>query len=186
MVYWVGMSAQQRTTHQRNLSPRTSTTRVHGKKKEPRDKTAHDSTQYQGKSAHSAYGQDADNPRPRSRIEAADQDERQAWHGRVVRSAYAAIVALPQRVDPDDTAVAREILGRIRRAIDRGHYTRNEWRRLHAMEEAWGRRATGHDLRFRQVGWSKRPSPWQKKAGRQADAIGTIIDACGDVLAYRS
>lgn len=51
-----------------------------------------------------------------------------------------------------DRRTARLFLARIEAAIDRGGWTRNEWRRLHKLYEVWSRRANGQDPRFEVVG----------------------------------
>lgn len=53
---------------------------------------------------------------------------------------------------PSDRILAASFLAKIELAIDRGGWTRNEWRNLHQLYERWSRRANGMDPRFELVG----------------------------------
>jgi hypothetical protein len=53
---------------------------------------------------------------------------------------------------PGDHSSARAFLLRLEAAIDRGGWTRNEWRNLHKLYYVWSRRANGEDPRFEHVG----------------------------------
>ena len=53
---------------------------------------------------------------------------------------------------PRDRDTAKAFLLRIEAAIERGGWTRNEWRNLHQLHERWSARAHGLDPRFEEVG----------------------------------
>lgn len=53
---------------------------------------------------------------------------------------------------PRDRATAFAFLAKIESAIERGGWTRNEWRNLHQLHERWSNRAHGRDPRFEEVG----------------------------------
>lgn len=84
--------------------------------------------------------------------EAHDRVEREAYPNRRLRSAYSSIVGSLPTLGPADLAGAYDVLKRIRSAIERGGWTRAEWRRLRDLEAKWSRRASGEDKRFNAVG----------------------------------
>lgn len=89
--------------------------------------------------------------RPRG-PETSDRDEREAYPGSKLRSAYLSIVGENPDLLPGDTQGAAEVLARIEAAIAKGGWTRSEWRRLHSMRWKWKHRADGTDPRFMVVG----------------------------------
>jgi hypothetical protein len=105
------------------------------------------------KSGSVLYGADG-HASGRRKAEDSDRADREAWAGRKFKSAYASMVALPDKVKPNDRAMAQTVLMRVRAAIDRGGWTRTENARLHRMEFDWELRATGKDPTFKRHGWS--------------------------------
>lgn len=65
---------------------------------------------------------------------------------------------------PRDRATAKAFCNRIEKAIERGGWTRNEWRNLHQLYERWSRRANGQDPRFEEVG----TAPGRLERGKEA------------------
>lgn len=132
------------------------------------------------------YGRGADGPEyPDTGGKAASEDRQQraAWGARL-GSAYLSRVALPDRVGPGDCPHAQVILDRVEECLARpAHYTRLERRRLRAMREAWGRRASGRDVGFNLLGWVKREryagrGRWEDK--QEAARFETAMEAVQD------
>jgi hypothetical protein len=64
-------------------------------------------------------------------------------------------------------------------AIEVGGWTRNEWRRLRALEAKWAERASGRDRRFnlvgnRATGLSKAQTA-EMATGRRVDGIMSLV-----------
>lgn len=116
--------------------------------------------------------------------ETADRMDREAW-GVVYRSAYTHHIQLPDGVEAGDYDTAHQILFRIQRQVEKGGWTTNEWNRLHQMEEAWGRRASGQDLQFNMRGWQKKHPghnlpPFERAARQIAEAVEDSRQGRGD------
>lgn len=69
-----------------------------------------------------------------------------------MRSAYLSIVGDSPRLKPDDRRNASRHLARVETAIEKGGWTRGEWRRLYEMRRKWSARANGQDERFKLYG----------------------------------
>ena len=83
-------------------------------------------------------------------IEIADDRERKA--GRLLRSAFYALIGEDPKLGPGDVEGAEMRVWQITHAIRRGGWTRNERARLHKKLTAWQRRARGHDPWFLMMG----------------------------------
>lgn len=84
--------------------------------------------------------------------ELADRHHRAAYPKQHLRSAYTSITGDNPDMAIGNLQTARETLRRIEQAIDRGKWTRAEWRRLHLMKVKWEARAAGRDLRWMMKG----------------------------------
>lgn len=105
--------------------------------------------------------------------EAHDRVQRTAYPGQVApRAAYSYIIGDPVELGPADYAGAREILRRIEIAMDKGGWTRNEWRRLRSMYDKWKKRAEGKDERFNVAGNKQGAIP--KRDSRHIQAVKMI------------
>lgn len=94
---------------------------------------------------------DADAEPPRHYpAEYADREERAA--GRKLKSAFWVITGERPDLAPGDRVGAAMFLDRIRVALERGKWTRNEWARLYELERIWRARAEGRDPRFEVAG----------------------------------
>lgn len=111
----------------------------------------------------------------RRKAQDSDAEDRKAWAGRQYGSAYAAMVNLPESVNAKDYAQARLILTRVRKAIDRGHWTKSENGRLHRIEAQWQARAEGRNATFNLRGW-KRMSGGDNRPVQGWAAISSILD----------
>lgn len=88
--------------------------------------------------------------------ESADRQEREAYPGMPVRSAYAHLLIIPDHVAAGDRMQARYIMDQIDKVLDLGEWTTNEFIRLHEMHKAWARRQAGVDPVFNMRGWQKK------------------------------
>lgn len=109
--------------------------------------------------------------------ERGDAKERAARPGEKWRAAYWTMLggAAPN-CGPGDHRSARVFLSRIEAAIDRGGWTRNEWRNLSKLHERWTARAYGDDPRFEFAGI---------KAGRLPRDTETYIKTRRQQIALR-
>jgi hypothetical protein len=67
-------------------------------------------------------------------------------------AAYWAVLGVSPVCGPGDRRAAAAFLARIEQALERGGWTKTEWRNLQGLYETWSRRAAGMDPRFELAG----------------------------------
>lgn len=114
--------------------------------------------------------QDPDSPAPR-RYPAEEADAAERAAGRKLRAAYWPLLGETPQLAPADHAGAWIFVTKIRTAIERGGWTRNEWTTLYELERKWRARAEGRDPRFETAGTRpgrlKKPQEQQVRIARE-------------------